>query len=402
MRARLKNYLNQVYVQSLDMPLFIALTLLMSLGWVMVISASTGFAQTLSDSDIYGIAKMQILYFGLSVLVLLVAMLIDTKVLYAAAPMLLIAAYVLLIIVFIPHVGKNFNNSLRWIMLGGFTIQVSEVARLCMLIYLASYMTRRGDKVRSSLQGFLLPMGLIGIAALLLLAEPDLGAAVVLATTCMGVLFLAGAKLRHFAATLLLLAALAAMLVVSASYRSRRLIFLDPWQSAIGDGYQLIQSLMAFASGGFSGVGLGASIQKLGYLPEAHNDFVFSILAEELGFIGVILVICLYFVLIWRVLAIGAKALERNMQFGAFLCFGIAIWLICQVLINMGVSTGLLPTKGLVLPFMSSGGSAVVMAGASLGMVLRINYEAEQIAAPESAKIKKTKPQDYKANEGAL
>lgn len=360
----------------IDYSFAVTVALLFGLGLVMVVSASVGYAQRLEYSTIVDIATRQQQYFGLALVMMLFCALMPSQLWFRLSGWTLWLGVLLLVVVFIPNVGVNLNNARRWIGTGGVTLQVSEVSRLAILIYLASYMARHGERVRSSLWGFLTPMAVVLLAAFLLLLEPDMGAAAVLVATCMGLLFLAGAKLRHFGATILLVGALAVLAIGFANYRQQRLIFINPWQDASGGGYQLIQSLMAFASGGFNGVGLGASVQKLGYLPEAHNDFVFAILAEELGFVGVAFALCLYLVLIWRVFAIGAKALAREQQFGAFLCFGIGVWLACQVLINIGVTMGLLPTKGLVLPFMSSGGSAVVMTGAAMGMIWRIHTEA--------------------------
>ena len=288
----------------------------------------------------------------------------------------LFIALALLILVLIPGVGREVNGSQRWLPLGPFTLQPSEFAKMAMVIYLAGYMVRREHEVRHQWQGFLKPMAVLFAATLLLMIEPDFGATVIVVATAFGMLFLAGVKLGHF--MLVLAGALGAMLVlvVSEPYRVKRMTaYTDPWADPYDTGFQLTQSLIAFGRGEWLGVGLGNSVQKLFYLPEAHTDFVFSIWAEETGFVGAMMVIALYAGLVGRVLWVGRQALLANNPFGAYVCYGVALIFSGQAFINMGVSSGLLPTKGLTLPFVSYGGTSLIVCCAMLALVLRIDRD---------------------------
>ena len=290
--------------------------------------------------------------------------------------MWLFLALALLILVLIPGVGREVNGSQRWLPLGPFTLQPSEFAKLAMVVYLAGYMVRREHEVRHHWQGFLKPMAVLFATTLLLMIEPDFGATVIVAATAFGMLFLAGVKLGHF--MLVLAGALGAMLVlvVSAPYRVKRLTaYTDPWADPYDTGFQLTQSLIAFGRGEWLGVGLGNSVQKLFYLPEAHTDFVFSIWAEETGFVGAMAVIGLYAALIGRVLWVGRRAIFFGNPFGAYICYGVALVFSGQAFVNMGVSSGLLPTKGLTLPFVSYGGTSLIVCCAMLALVLRIDRD---------------------------
>jgi cell division protein FtsW len=288
----------------------------------------------------------------------------------------LFVALALLILVLIPGIGREVNGSQRWLPLGPFTLQPSEFAKLAIVVYLAGYMVRREHEVRHQWQGFLKPMAVLFAATLLLMIEPDFGATVIVAGTAFGMLFLAGVKLGHF--LLVLLGALGALLVlvVSEPYRVKRLTaYTDPWADPYNTGFQLTQSLIAFGRGEWLGVGLGNSVQKLFYLPEAHTDFVFSIWAEEMGFIGAMLVIALYVGLIGRIFWVGRRAVFAGNAFGAYVCYGVALIFAGQAFINMGVSSGLLPTKGLTLPFVSYGGTSLIVCCAMLALVLRIDRD---------------------------
>tara|TARA_R110001599_G_scaffold65838_2_gene185905 strand:- start:157337 stop:158479 length:1143 start_codon:yes stop_codon:yes gene_type:complete len=288
----------------------------------------------------------------------------------------LFVALALLILVLIPGIGREVNGSQRWLPLGPFTLQPSEIAKMAMVVYLAGYMVRREHEVRNHWQGFLKPMAVLFAATLLLMIEPDFGATVIVAGSAFGMLFLAGVKLGHF--LLVLGGALAAMLVlvVSAPYRLARLTaYTDPWADPFNTGFQLTQSLIAFGRGEWLGVGLGNSVQKLFYLPEAHTDFVFSIWAEETGFVGALVLIALYVGLIGRILWAGRKSLAVANPFGAYVCYGVALVFSGQAFVNMGVSSGLLPTKGLTLPFVSYGGTSMIVCCCMLAMVLRIDRD---------------------------
>ncbi len=366
----------------MDYALLLSFIGLLLFGVVMVTSASIGIVDArLGDAFYYG--RRQLIFVGMGLLLAFVALRTPTQWLDRLGFILLLLAFALLVAVLLPVVGKTVNGARRWINFGFITLQVSEFARLCLLIYLAGYMVRRGEEVRSSLRGFIKPLLVIAIAAALLLAEPDFGAAAVLTATCLGMLFLAGARVWQFAACLLIAASLGGLLVWLEPYRMQRMMaFVDPWHEDFmyGSGYQLTQSLIAIGSGGIFGLGLGASVQKLFYLPEPHNDFVFAIVGEELGLLGVTAVLLVFAVLIQRILAVAARALQLGQAFSAYLCYGIALWLSAQVFINTGVSMGLLPTKGLTLPLMSAGGSAVMATCLALGMVLRVNLENAQLA----------------------
>jgi cell division protein FtsW len=288
----------------------------------------------------------------------------------------LFIALALLILVLIPGIGREVNGSQRWLPLGPFTLQPSELAKLAMVIYLAGYMVRREHEVRHQWQGFLKPMAVLFAATLLLMIEPDFGATVIVVGTAFGMLFLAGVKLGHF--MLVLAGALAAMLVlvVSEPYRVQRLTaYTDPWADPYNTGFQLTQSLIAFGRGEWFGVGLGNSIQKLFYLPEAHTDFVFSIWSEETGFLGTVAVMALYAGLIGRILWVGRRAVLAHNPFGGYLCYGVALIFAGQAFINMGVSAGLLPTKGLTLPFVSYGGTSLIVCCSMLALALRVDSD---------------------------
>lgn len=298
----------------------------------------------------------------------------------------------LLILVLVPGIGKSVNGSQRWLPLGPFTVQPSEFAKLAVILYLAGYMVRREHEVRYEWQGFLKPMAVLFATTLLLMIEPDFGATVIVVATAFGMLFLAGVKLGHF--LLVLCGALAALIVllVSAPYRIERLIaYTNPWADPFGSGFQLTQSLIAFGRGEWIGVGLGNSIQKLFYLPEAHTDFVFSIWAEETGFVGAMIVIALYAALISRILWAGRKSLFADNPFGAYVCYGVALVFAGQAFVNMGVSSGLLPTKGLTLPFVSYGGTSLIVCCAMLALVLRIDNETRAtLAKPKRKRVKRS------------
>ena len=288
----------------------------------------------------------------------------------------LFVALALLIVVLVPGIGREVNGSQRWLPIGPFTLQPSEFAKLAMVLYLAGYMVRREHEVRNQWQGFIKPMAVLFTATLLLMIEPDFGATVIVAGSAFGMLFLAGVKLGHF--MIVCLGALAALLVlvVSEPYRVKRLTaYTDPWADPYDTGFQLTQSLIAFGRGEWLGVGLGNSVQKLFYLPEAHTDFVFSIWAEETGFVGALLVIAVFAALIGRILWAGRAALAAGNPFGAYVCYGVALVFAGQAFVNMGVSAGLLPTKGLTLPFVSYGGTSLIICCCMLALVLRIDRE---------------------------
>jgi cell division protein FtsW len=362
-------------VPRLDYILLMTAVALASLGLVMVASASITFADRDLGQPFY-YALRQVMYIGIGVLLAMPVYRLRLALLQQAGPVLLVAALALLVAVLIPGIGREVNGSTRWISTGLFNLQVSEPAKLMILVYLAGYLARHGEELRERLSGFLKPMAVLSLAALLLLLEPDFGATVVLMATAMGMIFLAGVRLWHFTGMLGMAGLSLAGLAVSSPYRMQRLTtFLNPWEDPFNSGFQLTQSLIAIGRGELAGVGLGASIQKLFYLPEAHTDFVFAVLAEELGLLGVFVVIALYALVVWRAFVIARQAENAGNVFAGALAYGIGIWIGLQSFINMGVNMGLLPTKGLTLPLMSYGGSSMVVMCVAIALLLRIDGE---------------------------
>ena len=359
----------------MDYLLLFAVMALAALGLVMVASASI----TLADRELgqpFYYALRQAIYIGAGVLLGMGVYRLRLALVEEAGLLLLLTAFALLLAVLVPGVGTQVNGSVRWLNTGLFRLQVSEPAKLMILLYLASYLNRYGEEVRTQLSGFIKPLALLGLAAILLLLEPDFGATVVMLATAMGIIFIAGARLWQFGGMLGLGGVSLAGLAVSSPYRMERLTtFLNPWADPFDSGFQLTQSLIAIGRGEWFGVGLGASIQKLFYLPEAHTDFVFAVLAEELGLLGVCVVIALYAVVVWRAFVIAIQAEKAGNGFASLLAHGIGIWIGLQAFINMGVNMGLLPTKGLTLPLMSYGGSSMVVVCAAIALLLRVDHE---------------------------
>ena len=362
-------------VPRLDYVLLLAAIALASLGLVMVASASITFADRDLGQPFY-YAMRQAVYIGIGVMLAFPVYRVRLALLEQSGLVLLVAALALLLAVLIPGIGREVNGSMRWINTGLFNLQVSEPAKLMILIYLAGYLARHGEELRERFSGFLKPLAILVLAALLLLMEPDFGATVVLMATAMGMIYLAGVRLLHFSGMLGMAGLSLAGLAVSSPYRMERLTtFLNPWADPFDSGFQLTQSLIAIGRGELSGVGLGSSIQKLFYLPEAHTDFVFAVLAEELGLLGVLVVIALYAVVVWRAFAIALQAEKSGNVFAAGLAYGLGIWIGLQSFINMGVNMGLLPTKGLTLPLMSYCGSSMVVMCVAIALILRIDSE---------------------------
>jgi cell division protein FtsW len=292
------------------------------------------------------------------------------------APWLLLASFVLLLLVLVPGLGHEVNGSRRWIRIGPLNFQPSEPARWMLLTYVAIYAVRYQTELRGGPQGFFKPLAVLVAAALLLLVEPDFGAAVVLCVTGTAILFVAGARLRDFLVVAGFGGAAIAFIAMAAGYRLQRLTgFLDPWADPFDSGFQLTQSLIAIGRGEWLGVGLGSSIQKLFYLPEAHTDFVFAVLAEELGLLGVVAVVAAFLALVLRSLRLARIAADAGMPLHACLAAGFGVWLGLQAFINIGVAMGLLPTKGLTLPFLSYGRSSMIVTLAWVGMLLRVHHE---------------------------
>jgi cell division protein FtsW len=291
---------------------------------------------------------------------------------------LLILGLLLLLLVLIPGLGATVNGARRWMRIGPMNFQVSELAKVLVLTWVCSYCVRKRAELTETLPGLAKPVGLLGVTALLLLLEPDFGAATVLFATGFAVLFVAGARLRY---VLLLVSAAAlafAVLALSSAYRLKRLTgFLHPWDDPFNGGFQLTQSLIAIGRGSWLGVGLGSSVQKLFYLPEAHTDFVFAVLAEELGLVGVMGVLALFVALVWRAFRISRMAAQAGMQFQSYVALAFGVWLGLQAIVNIGVNMGVLPTKGLTLPLLSYGRSSLLVSLAWLGVLLRIYHEVK-------------------------
>ncbi len=371
-------------VDAPDMTLVLLALALLLVGLVAISSASIEYAEWHFQNPWYH-SERHLIYLLAGIAAAVASYCVRTEYWQSTGWWWLFGALALLIVVLIPGIGREVNGSQRWLPLGPFTLQPSEFAKLAVVVYLAGYMVRREHEMRHQWQGFLKPMAVLFATTLLLLIEPDFGATVIVAATAFGMLFLAGVKVGHF--MVVLLGALGALLVlvISEPYRVKRLTaYTDPWADPYDTGFQLTQSLIAFGRGEWLGVGLGNSVQKLFYLPEAHTDFVFSIWAEETGFIGAVAVIGLFAALIGRILWTGRRALVAGNDFGAYICYGVALVFSGQAFVNMGVSSGLLPTKGLTLPFVSYGGTSLIVCCAMLGLVLRIESDTRLLAQRRS------------------
>ena len=361
---------------SFDLVLLMTVGSILLLGLVMMTSASITIADRQVHEPLYYLER-QGTGVLLGIVAAIVAMSIPTTVWERVAIPLLVLAFVFLIIVLIPGVGHEVNGSRRWLRMGAMNFQASELARVLLLMYLASYVVRRQSELKEDIKGFLKPLGILIGAGGLLLLEPDFGAATVLMATGLGILFIAGVKLRHFIALVTIAATGLALIAVTSAYRLKRLTtFLDPWADPFNSGFQLTQSLIAIGRGELFGVGLGSSVQKLFYLPEAHTDFVFAVLAEELGLAGVMVTLALFVTLVWRAFHISRLAAEAGLAFQAYCAAAFGMWLGLQTFINIGVNMGILPTKGLTLPLMSYGGSSMLVTLGWLGLLMRIYHEA--------------------------
>ncbi|MFT6431758.1 MAG: cell division protein FtsW [Halopseudomonas sp.] len=362
----------------MDMPLLVAALCLLGLGLVMVSSASMEVAAgQLGNPLFYMIRQLIYVLIGFAALVFVLS--VPIRLWEQFRFPLLFIGIALLIAVLIPGIGREVNGSWRWIAVGPINIQPSELAKLFAVVFLAGYLVHRQEEVKEGWFGFIKPFMVLSPMALLLIAEPDFGATVVLMGAAVGMLFLGGVGMFRFILLFGSIAILGAVLIVIEPYRLQRLTsFLSPWEDPFGTGYQLTQALIAFGRGEWLGLGLGNSIQKQFYLPEAHTDFVFAVLAEELGLLGALSAFGLLVFLGVRSLYIGLWAERAGRLFAAYLAYGLAIMWIGQILINVGVNVGLLPTKGLTLPFLSYGGSSLVVCCVSLGILLRIDWERRQ------------------------
>ena len=306
------------------------------------------------------------------------------------SPLMLLTGIALLFLVLVPGVGYEVNGSTRWARFGVINLQVSEPARLCLFIYLAGYVVRQQKALRERFVGFLRPMLVLTLSCALLLAQPDFGAAIVLLATALIILFVGGARIRDF--LLFFSTALVAMtaLAMTSPYRMQRLTgFLDPWSDPYDTGFQLTQSLIAIGRGEWFGVGLGGSVQKLFYLPEAHTDFVFAVFAEEFGLLGSLILIGLFIALLWRIFRLALRAASAEKYFEAYLAIGLGTWFGLQAFINVGVNMGMLPTKGLTLPLVSYGRSSMIVTMVSIGLLMRIHHELVVDSSPVNRKARR-------------
>ena len=361
--------------QRYDAQLVLAVLALMVLGLVMVASASISIASRELGDPLYYFWR-QSLYVVLGLAAMLAATRVPLRAWQVSSPVLLALSALLLVLVFVPGVGREVNGSMRWLTVGPLNVQPSEPMKLAMVLYLAGYLVRRGELVRNTVGGFVRPMAVLAIIGVLLLLEPDYGATVVLFTTALGMLFLGGVPFWSFVGWAGCVVVSLGVVVMAAPYRVERMLtFMNPWADPFGSGFQLTQALIAIGSGEWLGVGLGSSVQKLFYLPEAHTDFLFAVLAEELGMLGMLCVILLFTFVVWRAIAIGTRAERAGAPYGAHVAYGVALLVGLQAFINIGVNMGILPTKGLALPLMSYGGSSLVVNCFALGLVMRVDHE---------------------------
>ena len=368
-----------------DITLLFSVLFLVGLGVVMVYSASSALALKKFGVDYYYFKK-QIFFSFLGILVLVASRHIPLKLFYSMAYPLIIFAFLLLIAVKVSGFGVSAGGSTRWLRLGFFTFQPSELARFSLVLYLAYSMSKKSDKLKDFSIGFMPHIIVFGIFAILIFVQPDFGSVVILGAITWMMLFVGGVRILHLVTPLLILLPALYIFMINAPYRFKRILsFLDPWKYPTDEGYQMIHSFMAFGTGGIWGTGIGKSYQKLFYLPEPHTDFIFSVIGEELGLFGVFVILSLYCVILWRGIIIAKNAEE---PFTSFMAIGLTIAIGLQVCINMGVVMGLLPTKGLTLPFLSYGGTSLLINMASIGVLLNIGASTHAFKPKERASNK--------------
>jgi cell division protein FtsW len=348
---------------------------LMAIGLLMVASASMAVSDHYYSTPFHFVIRQSI-YLLLALAAMWAVSRISSDFWQKNCFLLLAVSLLCLLLVLVPGIGRVVNGSRRWIAFPFFTFQVSEFAKLVAILFMANYISRYFNSLQSDIATFVRPLIVLAAMVLLLLLEPDFGTVAVIMLTALSMLFLAGAPFRPFLLIALLVGLALLALVWFSPYRFARLVsFLDPWSKQFGSGYQLTQSLIAFGRGGIAGVGLGNSMQKLFYLPEAHTDFLFAVLGEELGLVGAFGTLLLYGCLVWRIFLWAGKMVGGEKLFAGYFCYGVGLWLAIQAAINMGVTVGLLPTKGLTLPFISYGGTSLVVSSAAIGLVLRLVAE---------------------------
>ena len=373
-----------------DLGIMLAAGALASLGVIMVASSSIAVADGHHVGPFYYLTR-HLVFLALGVGLAILMTRIELEWLERNAFVLLLLAIILLLLVFVPGLGLRINGARRWIRLGFAGFQSVEAVKLMFIVYLASYLVRHRDNVQMSMFGVIKPLGVALILVGLLLMQPDFGSAALIIAVTVGMVWLGGARMRNLFYLAIPAMPAIAWAAMTSDYRVKRLTsFLNPWAHPFDDGFQLTQALIAIGRGEWLGVGLGGSVQKLFYLPEAHTDFILAVIAEELGLAGILLVLVLFAALVGRALMLGLRAVERGQRFAGYCAFGIGLWLGLQTLVSIGVNLGVLPTKGLTLPLISSGGSSVLMTCAAIGLLLRISFEVSRaenrlLAMPQEA-----------------
>ena len=368
-----------------DLGLILAACGLASLGVIMVASSSIAIADGQHVGSFYYLIR-HLVFLTLGVALCGVMMRTELSWFERNAFSLLLFSIILLLLVFVPGLGMRINGARRWIRLGFVGFQSVEAVKLLFIVYIASYLVRHESSVQGKLFGVVKPIGVAIVLVALLLAQPDFGSATLLIGVSVGMVWLGGARMRNLVYLAIPAMPALAWAALTQDYRVKRLTsFLNPWEHPFDDGFQLTQALIAIGRGEWLGVGLGGSVQKLFYLPEAHTDFILAVIAEELGLAGILLVLFLFAALVGRAFMLGLKAVERGQRFSGYCAFGIALWLGMQTLVSIGVNLGVLPTKGLTLPLISSGGSSVLMTCAAIGFLLRISYEVTRVQEPSTA-----------------
>ncbi len=351
---------------------------LASLGVVMVASSSLAIGEMMDVGEFYFLIR-HLIFLVAGIVLVTVLMRVELKQIEKHHDLLLLASVALLAAVFLPFVGVTVNGARRWLNLGISNFQAVEAVKLLFIVWMASYLVRYRDELPSDWRTLLKPLGVIILLVALLLMQPDFGSAALLVAIGGCLIFLGGASIKRLAMLGIPALGVMALIAVLEPYRMARLInFRDPWQDPFAGGYQLVQALIAIGRGGWTGVGLGDSVQKLQAFPEVHTDFIFSVLAEEFGFVGVLAVFALYAGLTWRTFDIGTRCITMRRHFAGLLAYGIGLWIAIQTLVSIGVNLGMLPTKGLTLPLISSGGSSLLMTCAAIGVLLRISYELDR------------------------
>ncbi|SDX06900.1 putative lipid II flippase FtsW [Thiocapsa roseopersicina] len=368
-------------VAGVDYPLLFCALGLVAFGFVMVASASMSIAANCCDDPFYYVTRHGFAL-GLALTAAVLAYSVPVEWWERGGVWLFLFGLLSLVLVLVPGVGREVNGATRWIPLGPLNLQPSELVKLFAIIYVSGYLVRHADDVVNRISGFIRPMVLIGVAGALILQQPDFGTTAVMLATVMGLLFLGGVSLMPFVVLFLVVAAGLLVLVVISPYRLLRVTsFLDPFQDPFNTGYQLSQALIAFGRGEWLGVGLGNGIQKQFFLPEAHTDFIASVVGEELGLVGMLVLIAAFAFLTWRAFSIGARAQAAGERFSAYVAQGIGLGLGLQAFVNIGVNVGMLPTKGLTLPFMSYGSNSLIAACMSIAILLRIDAAVRRIEA---------------------